>query len=299
MRKRAWLAILTVVIAATNVSNNARAELIYGVTVAETEKQLIIGWDSADPSTIWSVYEVPGSIPVLGIDATPYDVGVWIYNANGNLSRRNFASNASISFPAAQVPSGLAYGFEYNPVASPPPASKFSELAHFNIVSDLDQNQYRPAGAATTLPTLAYAVGDVNAAKDPSVFGIAYTNNVAFALTTTLYGIDSARDALVTIDTSTGTLQTVGSLGVDVISQGAFDISGKSGVAYATMKRANSSQSEFWTIDLATGAATSGGAIGGGITVTAMTAASPIPEPTSFLLMAVPLAIVAMKRRRS
>jgi hypothetical protein len=75
----------------------------------------------------------------------------------------------------------------------------------------------------------------------------------------------------VTVDVLTGALHTVGPLGVDVISESAFDTSGNSGVAYATMKRANSSQSEFWTVDLVSGAAANRGAIGGGITVTAMT----------------------------
>jgi hypothetical protein len=296
MRKRASVAILTMAIGAmAAASNRVAAELIYGVTKTDTQQQLVIGWDSADPSAIWSVYSL-GSVPVLGMDATPYSAGVWILQGNQNLYRRNFSNTAGVSFLPYPAPSGLTFGFEYNPVASPPPVNQFIEMAHFTVVSDLNESQSRSPAPPVANPALAYALGDVNQSKDPSIFGIAYTNNVPGATSTTLYGIDSAWDVLVTVDVLTGALHTVGPLGVDVISEGAFDISGNSGVAYATMKRANSSQSEFWTIDLVSGAAASRGAIGGGITVTAMTTA--VPEPTSLMLMTAPLALFAATNRR-
>ena len=45
--------------------------------------------------------------------------------------------------------------------------------------------------------TLAYAAGDPNFGANPNEVALAYSNNVAGALSTTLYGIDSGLDVLV------------------------------------------------------------------------------------------------------
>lgn len=298
MRKRVNVVTLVMAVLATfSSSNRAMAELIYGVAMTDTNQQLLLGWDSSDPSAILSTLSLGSGPLALAIDATPYANAIWVLRSNGAFERINFVGGSLGGGSPLPALSGLRFGFEYNPVASPPPVDTIIELANFNVVSDLDQNLTGGLSSANVShPALAYAIGDVNELKDPSVFGIAYTNNVQGATSATLYGIDSARDVLVTVDVLTGTLHTVGALGVDVISQGGFDISGKSGIAYATMMRANSSQSEFWTIDLSGGHATSLGAIAGGITVTAMTAA--VPEPTSLTLLAAPLAILAASRRR-
>jgi hypothetical protein len=66
---------------------------------------------------------------------------------------------------------------------------------------------------------LAYAVGDVNAGKDPEIVGGAYNNNFAGAAATIFYMVDHDLDTLVTISTKSATgssntgggqLQTIG-----------------------------------------------------------------------------------------
>ena len=73
-----------------------------------------------------------------------------------------------------------------------------------------------------------------NTGQNPAMLGIAYTNSDAdpATSTTTLFGIDAERDVLVRqgspdltpIDPNSGKLFTVGSLGVDVLPVGGFDI---------------------------------------------------------------------------
>ena len=78
---------------------------------------------------------------------------------------------------------------------------------------------------AATDGTLTYATGDPNAAANPNVVGSAYTNSFNGATTTTLYGIDSALDILVTQNPpNAGTLNTVGALGFNTSDAVGFDI---------------------------------------------------------------------------
>jgi hypothetical protein len=122
---------------------------------------------------------------------------------------------------------------------------------------------------------LAYASTDVNAARTAAISGIAYTNSERSVVptTTTLYGIDTATDNLVTIGSpdgttspNTGQVFTVGSLGVDARDPVAFDIAttGATNTAYAAF-RARGQRLSLYTIDLTTGAATNVGTLGRGV----------------------------------
>jgi hypothetical protein len=138
---------------------------------------------------------------------------------------------------------GVAFGVDFNPV---PDALR--------ITSDADQNLRQPF--ANENPTaedgrLAYAAGDPGAGSNPVVAGSAYTNSVPGATTTTLFNIDTARDALVRQDPpNSGTLNTVGPLGIDVSEVLGFDIAANQ-IAYASVVRAGSARSDLVRIDLA------------------------------------------------
>ncbi len=83
--------------------------------------------------------------------------------------------------------------------------------------------------------TIAYAEGDDNADNTPAVVGAGYTNSVAGAEETQLYVIDAEQDVLALQDPpNDGTLNTVGSLDVDVNASAAFDIS-PDGAAFLTV----------------------------------------------------------------
>jgi hypothetical protein len=128
------------------------------------------------------------------------------------------------------------------------------------------------ADAPTPDGTLAFAAGDPNAGQNPNIVGSAYTNNFAGSTATTLYGIDSNLNALVTqgtavgvtpvVSPNTGQLFTVGSLGVTTTSMVGFDIAPVTNAAFASLTPPGSMTSNLYTINLTTGAATLVGPIG-------------------------------------
>jgi hypothetical protein len=165
--------------------------------------------------------------------------------------------------------SGASFGVDFNPTVD-----------RLRVTSDADQNLRInvDTGAATVDGALAYAAGDANAGQDPNVAGSAYTNSMAGATTTTLYGIDSARDVLVTQNPpNNGTLNTVGALGVDAGDAVGFDIAPNGNTAYAALTVDGASQ--LYTINLTTGAAALVGGVGGGAQLRGLAVFNPSPNP--------------------
>ena len=128
--------------------------------------------------------------------------------------------------------------------------------------------------------------------------GSAYTNNLNGALTTVLYDIDSRAGILATQNPpNNGTLNTVGGLGVTTSGLVGFDISGADGTAFASLTVGGIPR--LYTINLATGAATNIGVIGGGTLAISDISVVPIPEPSSLALGALGLGgLLAWRRRR-
>ena len=93
-----------------------------------------------------------------------------------------------------------------------------------------------------------------------------------------LFDIDVTRDTLVLHNPpNSGTLITVGSLGVNAKSVVGFDIAGSDGTAYAslmvnTAKNPKSVRAVLFAIDLLTGEAIPLGVIGGPKSLTCLTA---------------------------
>jgi hypothetical protein len=111
---------------------------------------------------------------------------------------------------------------------------------------------------------VTYAPGDAFQGQPPRITGIAYTNSVPLATTTTLFGIDHVRNSLVVFagDPSFGQVFTVGSLGFDVRAGIGFDIDGPTNVGFAALQVPGLNASLLSTINLATGAASVLGVIG-------------------------------------
>jgi hypothetical protein len=143
---------------------------------------------------------------------------------------------------------GTAFGYDFNPVPD-----------RIRVHSDADQDlRLHPVtGAVAGVDSvLAYTAGDANAGNNPSISGTAYTNSVAGATTTVLYAIDFNRDILVTLPSpNNGKMVTVGALGVNTNEFVGFDITGDTGMAYASLTT-GAAGSSFYTVNLATGAAT-------------------------------------------
>jgi len=157
-----------------------------------------------------------------------------------------------------------------------PAVAAFDPVGGDLRVIDPDDNLLvNPDGVLDSSNTqVAYASGDTNFGQTPSLVGIAYTNPVAGAVSTTLYALDSATNDLVRIgDTGvnsptsvdTGALYTIGSLGLTISSTTGFTIDQKDGTAYASLQAG--SGATLYTVDLGTGALTSDGVIGDGTQV--------------------------------
>jgi hypothetical protein len=184
-------------------------------------------------------------------------------------------------------------GFDFNPTVD-----------RIRITTDNELNfRYHPdTGALVSTDTpLAYAAGDPGAGSNPSIVGSAYINNVAGAITTTLFNIDANRDVLVSqVPPNNGTLNTIGALGVDFQNFTGFDVSGTSGVAFASTTNAAITSSNLYSINLNTGAASLIGPIGNGLVFNDISVIAAVPEPSSLTLLAiVSIGGLFVLRRRS
>ena len=193
--------------------------------------------------------------------------------------------------PAAYDLTGTTIGMDFNPRTLQADGSLRIRVVARNG-SNLRLNS--DTGQITAIDTpLAFAAGDPNSGE-PFVDAAAYINNAkatgpAFG-TTTLYDIDFSKNALLIQNPpNAGTLNTVGSLGIDPDISVAFDILTAGGddsiagdFAFAALRRIGDAGYTLYDVDLATGAATNPRTIGGNLTFGPGFAVQPL-APTSTL----------------
>jgi hypothetical protein len=230
-----------------------QAEPIIGLT---TSNQLLT-FDSATPATITK------SVTVSGLAGAEFLVGIDLRRGTGrlygltNMSRLYLINSdtgdaTAVGFSGAFTLSGTRFGVDFNPTVD-----------RLRVTSDADQNiRVNPIdGTLTgTDQTLQYPTADPHANANPNVVGLAYTNNFSTAGATILYGIDSGFDILVIQNPpNDGVLNTVGALGVDTTDNVGLDISGTTGILYASLNVGGTTG--LYTINQLSGAATLVGTI--------------------------------------
>lgn len=265
---------------------SAHAQTVYGLT----DSQSLVTFDASTPGVIDGGVFLSGFASgerAIGIDFRPATGELFALGSQNNLYTINpstgVASRVGSGF--SDRLSGSSFGFDFNPT-----------IDRIRVVSDADQNiVLNPITGGSTLVTdLFYRAGDVNEGADPNVVGSAYTNSFPGATTSQLYGIDTGLDILVRQENSAGTLDTVGSLGVDLTDVVGFDIDGSTNMAYAAVQDIALGRSTFWSIDLDTGRATQIDEIGGGALVGSIAI---IPAPGSLALIGMAGALAARRRR--
>lgn len=246
----------------TALAIGTRVELIYAVTASNT----LVSFNSLTPGTLLSTVRITGLAgdeSILGIDSRPLSGQLFGLGSASRLYTINPVTGAAtaVGAPFTASLSGNFFGFDFNP-----------QVDRIRVVSGADQNlRLNPNNGAVAGidATLVFAAGDANAGAGPNVVASAYTNNTAGATSTTLFGIDSNLDILVRqgsagsmpVSPNTGQLFTVGPLGVNTTNDASFDIS-DCGNGYVSLTTAGATQSQLYTINLTSGAATAVGNIG-------------------------------------
>ena len=227
----------------------------------------LMTFDLQRPDIITSNLRVTGlaaNEQLLGIDYRPatgelYAVGKTnrLYNVSADTGVATVVGNEF-----AQSIGDSVIGVDFNPVVDRlrVVTSTGTNLRLNQLTGALVDSDLITAGLQLDTP-LSYAD-----ASTPAVSNVAYTQNFAGTTATTLYGIDFSKDILVThgsvggtpTSPNTGQLFAVGSLGVDVLGTGGFDIITTSGTdrAIAALRVKGSLGTKLYDIDLATGAAT-------------------------------------------
>jgi hypothetical protein len=233
--------------------------------------------DDPEAATTVKIRGLQKKEKLLAIDVRPLNGQIYGLGSTSRIYtiNRTTGQATAVAGPLDPLLAGESFAFDFNPVVD-----------RIRIVSDSGQNlRVNPdTGLIAAVDAgLAYAGGDPNFATIPGVVACAYDNNDNNPATTstTLYNIDATRDILVVQNPpNAGALNTIGDLGVDITDVAGFDISGNTGIAYAglVVKDGNKKRlrTTLFTVNLATGATTSLGRIGGPWPLTSLTVLPPV-----------------------
>ena len=230
---------------------------VYGVTTSNN----LVRFNSSRPGTVLGSTAITGlqaGENVLGIDFRPSTGLLFGLGSTSRLYRIDTVTGVAtqIGTAGAFTLTGTNFGFDFNPVPD-----------RIRVTSDADQNlRLNPNDGTLTATdgTLAYAGGDVNAGQNPNIVASGYTNSFGGSTTTTLYDLDSNLDILVTQNPpNNGTLNTVGSLGLNITGEAGFDITPGNNTALAALQLTAGGPSLLARVNLANGSAAVIGPIGG------------------------------------
>lgn len=287
-----------VVAAMLALSGPTRAEPIIALT---TDNRLFT-FDSATPAAASAPVAVTGlslGSLLIGIDLRPSTGVLYGLTQMGGLYTLSPTTGAA-TFVAAigggnSLGSGFGFGIDFDPTAA--------AGSPLHVANTFSNGVFVDPPFAGVVFFNATLFGPA-----PALTGLAYTNNDRDEATgTTLYGIYGGDLYRMPNPFLSGATVLVGSLGVAATRNDlvGFDVSGLSGEAFASLTVSGVGSSGFYSIDLASGAASLVGTIAPDIGVvfdiTAATVApvvGVIPEPETYALMLLGLASLALADRR-
>ncbi|AEE50376.1 DUF4394 domain-containing protein [Haliscomenobacter hydrossis] len=258
-----------------NVPAMVSGKLVYGLTTNGN----LITFDSDQPAVVRSSVAVTGVAAgqvVAGLDSRPatgelYAIG---YNSTSGEARLYTiipSTGVATAIGAAPVMLGVGLGkisFDFNPTVDRIRVTSSSN-ANFRL--------HPTTGAiAFTDGNLAFAAGDANAGKNPSLGAGAYTNSYIGATSTTLYNYDDSLNILTTQNPpNNGVLNTVGASGLvlNLVDPSAdldifFDEASSTNIALLSVNTLTQVTDQLFKVNLSSGVASLVGAIGLGIGLT-------------------------------
>lgn len=227
---------------------------------ALTADGMIVKYSSGNPLSEISSVTISGLQSMEGILAIDFRPATGQLYGVSNQSRlytinpTTGAASAISMTPFTPAINGTQVGFDFNPTVD-----------RIRLVTNNDQNlRLNPETG-----TVAAIDGNINP-SEATVTAVAYTNSFAGTASTTLYDIDVAGNKLYKQNPpNNGTLELVGSLGIEAVGEAGFDISPDNSVAIAAVygrgledgggEMSNGNKYRFYYINLATGAATNAG----------------------------------------
>ncbi|NJL56636.1 DUF4394 domain-containing protein [bacterium] len=220
-----------------------------------TDNNQLVLFNSSQPSQAQTIPVIGLDGTLLGIDSRPANGLIYGLTTTNNIYTIDIGADQAVATLVSTLSTpfagGQISGVDFNPVPD-----------RLRVVGGNDQN-FRinvDTGQVAVDTNLAFAGTDANAGTNPNVTAAAYINSFAGATSTTLYNIDSQLDTLlIQSPPNDGNLVTVGSLGVDFDNVVGFDIVSS---LVGTNRAFAVSDTTLYSIDLATGQATSLGAIG-------------------------------------
>jgi hypothetical protein len=244
------------------------------LVVLSTTNQLL-AFDSSTPGTIQTVLPItglPSGESIVGIDARPATGQLYGLGSGNHLYTINTTSGAvaQVGTGTFAVPlNGTAFGFNFDPVAD-----------DIRVVSDMGQNmRIDPNSGAVIQP-------DTNLNPPGHVVAIAYTNKVAGATSTTLFGIDSVSDMFVQIggqngnpSPDLGNVTSVAPLGTTTSDQVGLDINPSDNTGYAAVTA--NGVAELIRVSLSTGPSPVGEIGNGSVGIRGLTVAALSPPNQS------------------
>jgi hypothetical protein len=230
---------------------------------------------------------------LLGVDLRPTDGLVYGITSANNLYTFNTTTGAATlktSLTGASL-AGQSVGIDFNPSAD------FAGNASLRVVTGTGNN-YAVNADTGVIGNTANNIGNGYTA-------VAYTNSnpgvsPGAGDTTDLYYINASSDTLNFLNTgfnspaTNGGIQNVGSLNVDILSANGFDILGN-GKGYALFNLDNGTlDSQLFSINLTTGAATYLTTLNGTFNgLTGVAAVASVPEPGSYAMLLAGLGMIA------
>lgn len=210
-------------------------------------RNLLIRFDTNTPGFTDSTQVIRGLQPgesILAIDFRPANGALYGLGSQSRIYTIDPASGQATAVgnaPFTPALEGSEFGFDFNPTVD-----------RIRVVSNTGQNlRLHPDTGA-----VAAVDGRLNADNmaDFKIVGAAYTNSVAGATTTVLYGIDAEQRALVMQNPpNDGKLVCVGMMNIDMSEVAGFDISPRTGNAFVATRVRGQAAAALYEVNLNTG----------------------------------------------